>query len=320
MLRFAPQPWEMPPHYAVLQGSIVRRQHRLGRQECEWETALIRIPACRRPILRLRPLAQENDAGFVAFYKQHYQTKHFEADTAPDVLRNALANVLDLGLFARHFFLNEHGELRQEGEVAREAVLVAPDGVAAWSMAAIVQEVRDAALFPWRAAMKPSDFARLPAQDVWRQLKQRLADPDGEAAFARQFAQWDDATRRARIQQPARGDITQIKLLLRDLLIASPVWEQTEGSGVGVTVYPSGVAEFYEDGENGDCLETPRSFLEGVTRIWRHFEPYDPRVGAFKCVRQFSSTLLFLHSHRPSAHERLEAHFRFRTWLEESGT
>jgi len=157
----------------------------------------------------------------------------------------------------------------------------------------------------------------MPAAQIWAELQFSLADSNGEAAFARQFARLNPLERIARVQHPARGTLGELNQLLRFILLASPQWDELEGeSELYLSVDSSGETRIWEFGRGIPSeLETSDFMREYVLALWNYFQPFDHTIVKFLCVRKIGNRPLFARAFRPSAHQQLEAQLRLRDWI-----
>ena len=312
-----PHSWEMSPRYRVLD-SVVRCSHGEGEGAARWQLHLIKQPGWNYAFLWLRPLDETDDAGFVLQDSRFAQTRMFSAAETLAGLEGSFAHTLADDLLVRRFVLNTRGGLRQGNQRAHEIITVDRGGVAAWRRGL----ESNSTPFLWRLLKTPwsgADFIKIPAAQIWDELQKLLADPNGEAQFARAFSQLDPLARRARIQKPARGTLDQLNRLLRDVVLAAPQWDELTGE-LYLSVDEAGAARMWEIGRAApDELETPDWVREHVRRLWDYFAPFDPSIADFLCVRGSDANSLFARAFAPSTHQRLEAQLRLRDWRERAG-
>lgn len=80
--------------------------------------------------------------------------------------------------------------------------------------------------------------------------------------------------------------MSQLQGLLRDLLLASSIWEQSPGaSGLKLRTSASDSVEVWGDDEDADDLEVPLPLKRDVEQLWREFQTFDARISGFRCVR-----------------------------------
>lgn len=321
MNEFAPHSWETPSRWKIRE-SVVRRAPFAGR-ETDWQVNLVKVPASKWPILWLRPLTDEREAGFTVLDGSGDQPMFFAQRVKLASLTEEIDVALDEKLaphpfyeqfLARQFFLNSRGELRSERERAHESLVVGANGIAAWNLAFVRKEVYEPAAFKWSKPLASDEFQRLPALDLWARVQQLLAEPRGEVAFARGFAFLDEDERRARIQRTRRASIEQLQELLGDLLTCSLLWDKMPGvQSIYFTINSRQELGAW-DNAGLDVIEMPDSLSENIQKLWRHFRPFERRIARFLCVKNVYANQLDFEVARPTAHEQLEAHLRWREW------
>ena len=312
----APHAFEMPPRWKIRESMLCRAPF-CGR-DTDWEVHLVKVPASKWPILWFRPLDESCDAGFTALDDYLDQTMFFPQRAKLSSLSTTINSALQYGVLARQFFLNEQGTLRAEGEKACESVVAGANGAAGWNLAFVRKEVFSPASFKWSKRFKHAGFQRLSAQDVWGKVQELLEHPKGEAAFAREFALLTDEERAARVQRTKRGDFGQMESLLRDLVLSSSLWDEQPGATQIYLATTSGTHASLWEETTFEELEAPPTMREGISKLWRYFRPFNRRIARFRCVKYSYSGEVFVEAARPSAHERLEAHFRWRAFEEQT--
>ena len=213
-----PHDWEMTPRYRILDSAMHRGN------AGQWQLHLVKQPSWNYSFLWMRPLDVESDAGYIALDARFNRERIFGAKETLQSLDRQIGQIIGNTSLARRFILNTRGELRRGNQRAHEILTVTRDGVASWSKSGD----GEGTAFRWRAeneALSGAEFIALPALRLWAELRDLLANPNGEAAFAREFARLNPEQRRARIQRPARGTLEELNALLRDILLASPQWD-----------------------------------------------------------------------------------------------
>ncbi len=313
----------MPPSARVIEDSASVVARDFDGETLDWLVALVEIPACKRPIFWMRPLDSRFDAGFVVFETTYHQMMPMERKTENFALRASLSAVCKNNKLARHFFLNKNGELRKDGEAAHEAILVAPDGLAAWSLAAVNNQLHDASTFEWNTPLSNADFVHLSACDVWNRVRNLLGEPDSDGLFARRFALMSERERCAMVFKEVRRTEDEMKELLLTLLTWQDVWHNVpEGEQLTLYVYLYGTSSLnWEDGWREMEVDASPLLEEDVTRLWNWFQPMNENLGNRHCLKEWLKsntsnlrTSTYVSAFRPTAHEQLEANLRWRGW------
>jgi len=219
--------------------------------------------------------------------------------------------------FARQFFFSD-GQLRREDTVATERLLVWSGGKAAWSWHEQPDSQTDAR-FSWDDPMSAEEFLFWPALDVWEQIESQLADEGGEAAFARSFARLSEAERDSTVLSWRRGTPAKMREVLECLLVAHGMNQSNEIERLFLKNDRRLWGQF---GSFSFLRDVSDELQRDIERVWRHFEPMNPRVQDFECVREYVKANLIPEEilvPPSSAHERMEALLRWRAWVEESG-
>lgn len=262
-------------------------------------------------------LSEEEDAGFVATYKSGNECR-FAYNRSRDKWEDwFVTDCLRRNDFARQFFFWD-GQLRQANEIATERLLVWNDGRATWQWHEQVWW-RSNAYFSWGAPMDAEEFLFLPILDVWAQIENQLADERGEAAFARSFARQSEKEREATVCSLRAAARLEMKQMLRCLLIAHGMNEDNEEEPYFLR---SDRNLWGSTRRKTQALGISDELQRDIERVWRHFEPFDPRIENFECVRKVINARLLeeaIYFSPSTAHEKMEAMMRWRDWLEESG-
>ena len=310
MPELLPHPWEMSPRYRILD-SAVRAISCAGANQ--WQLHLVKLPSWNYLFLWMRPADIESDAGFVAFDKRLDRQWIFGPETLKS-LAPQIEAVADKYLLARRFVFNTRGQLREGNQRAHEIMAVTRDGVARWDN----RHNSENTPFRWLASgtrLTGARFVALPAAQVWSELQTLLADSQSEAAFARGFARLNPQERIQRIQRPARGTLDELNRLTHQLLLATAPWNGVNGDELFVNFSQRDKAQLWKVGAaNPVKIAVPDAMRDGVCQLWDGFEPFDRTIADYLCVQSTDTPSLFARAHRPSAHEQLEAHLRFREW------
>ena len=305
-----PQDWEMTPRYRLLDSAPCALSCGGANR---WQLHLVKLPSWDYSFLWMRPLDVESDAGFVAFDKALNREWIFGRETLHG-LAPQIAAVADKHLLARRFVLNTRGELRAGNQRAHEILIVTRDGIARWSN----HDNSENTPFRWRPpseSLSGARFVALSAARVWSELQGLLADPDGEAAFARGFARLNSQQRDARIQRPRHGTLDELNRVLHQLLLATAPWESVGDDELFVSFTRRDDARLWKIGRNNpDEMDVPAAMREGVQRLWDRFEPFALIDANYLCAQSTDTPSIFARAHRPSAHERLEAQLQLRDW------
>jgi len=262
-------------------------------------------------------LSESQDAGFVATNKSGNERRFDYADSRSRWEDWFVTDCLRRGDFARQFFFSD-GQLRQENMRATERLLVWNDGNAAWQWHEQVWWGSNTQ-FSWGAPMEAEEFLSLPMLDVWAQIENHLSDERGEAAFARKLARQSEKEREATVCSPRATSRLEMKEMLRCLLVAHGVNEDNEEEPYFLR---SDRNLWNSTRRKSHALNLSGELQRHVERVWRHFEPFDPRIENFECVRNIINAHLLeeaIYFSPLTAHERMEAMLRWRDWLEENG-
>ncbi len=303
------------PSGARIRSSFSVRAPLESSREFEWQLHFVEVPTSKRPLLWMRPLDCLTDAGFVAYDSLVNSGEAMLFDDGANAETN-LDYVFDKGNIARQLFLNEAGNLRRDNERAHEAVIFAPDGRAVWSDTFEPDPKRYPAHFRWSEPMSPANFLCVPLQMQLQRLNELLADPNGEVAFARRWALTTKQQRDEIRQQPARGTSGELETRMRDILLASSVWDENPGARqINISFnWHNQTTIWDEDGQWGESLSMPPLLAQNAETVRAHFQPFDERIGSFECVKRSDAGPLVVHVARPTAHERAEAMKRWSKW------
>lgn len=313
----SPHSWEMPPGYVVRNSFIHRAPLKLGR-EIEWQLHVIEVPNSKFGFLWMCPLDVPTDAGLVAYDSifNFGETMLCDVNATRASSKTMLDYVFEKANIARQLFLNEAGTLRRDDERAHEAVIFAPDGRAVWSQTFAQGDKRYPAHFRWSEPMSPADFLRVPVQTLLDRLQELLADPNGEVVFARRWAFTTKAERDELSEKTARGNVEELKEWMRDILLASTVWDENpDARRINLSLSRSKTATIWdEDGEWGESLPMPPSLAQNAEKLRACFQPFHERIAGFMCVQRSDAGPIVVYVARPTAHERTEAMIRWREW------
>ena len=313
---FAPKSWEMPPGFRVLEesASVVTRE--FDGEKLDWLVALIQIPAYETgdPIYWTRPMSSKFDAGFV-ITGYNRQMRPLDAKTELYALRASLSTVWKDNRLARQFFLNENGELRIDGQEAHEAVLVPADGLAAWGLGPIDPEKYQTFEFRWSKPLANTEFLRLSACEVWKQVENLLVLPESEASFARRFVTMSEKERRSTIFNQLRGTDEEVEKLVRARV-------HMEGQTPHSTELLLSSSMSLQGHMSWECRSVNSQVasaeaIADIRQLIRWFRPINLNCLNSHCVSKW----LRLNTHfsisvaAPTAHEQLEAHLLWREWL-----
>ncbi len=326
MSDFEPHSWEMPFDGTAQGYSTGRAIHCLAGADVECQLYVIPSDHQARngggesrkiPLFSLTKGGPEGN--FVACNGNSTSPIYTRYDHAidPIALIEEFAQAWGNDKIARLFWLSERGELRQAGEVACESLLVTTCGIAVWR-----NYVRPggSSAFSWASPSRSGEFARIPSLDLWGHIQQLLEEPRSEADFARRFNHLDFDTKRAMIFNWSRGDSDEFNAVLRDILLSHDIWDEvTQSDELKLTVRTvEDVDITFEDLYAVWGVDTPPSLLQAVEHLCEWFGPFNTEIVSRRCVRDWIPSLgmgLDVTAQRPTAHERLEAHIRWRDWL-----
>lgn len=308
-----PHDWEMSPRYRIFD-SAAHRVRFAG--IIRWQLHLIKQPSWDYAFVWLCPFDVADDAGFVAFDKNHQREYLFSANRTLQTLEPQIFPLASADALARRFVLNTRGQLRMGNQRAREFIIATRDGAATARAGANEQGTP----FHWRklrSPIKSAAWIQMPAAQIWAELQTLLADPDSEANFARQYAYLSPMQRRERIQQTQGGALDELNRLLYDIVLASPQWDDLhEESELFLSLYNSGEVRMWDNGRgNPGELVTSAFVRENVRALWNYFRPFDRAIAKFLCVQSSGENSLCARAFRPSAHQQLEAQLRLRDWM-----
>ena len=318
---FAPKSWEMPPGFRVLEDSASVVVRNFSGRTRRWTVAPVEISKLIRPILWMRPLDSNFDAGFVAFDCSYRQLTPSSSLSESSNLGATLTQLWQENRFARYFFCNERGNLRQESEAAQASLLIASNGLAAWNRAE-VENFSDAIVFDWSSPLTNSEFLNLPAFELWKKVEDLLEEPNSKALFARNFAQMNENERYNTIFNGSCLSENEFKLLLRCLLLSQDFWTETNkelevivDTAKGGDIELDFILNFaYEQVELSDELaQNIRLLLSHHCRA----QIPEEEIQGHSCVDIWLSgkpTVIEEVVRRPTAHEQLEAALRWRQW------
>ena len=314
---FAPQSWEMPPDFVMLEesASVVTRE--FDGEKLDWLVALIRLPP-NNEIKWARPLDNRFDAGFVVLGQGDYLYTDCISIGAP----LSFSEDWEENEFARHFFLNQNNELRVGKEEASEAILVRPDGTATWTWLAQEMKIEEETMFRWSEPLTPAEFLHLPAAEVWERLQILLNDPDSEAQFARRFGAMSNKERTKLVFRSRRGPNYKLFPLLEAIARAEGVWDGVpEGKELHISLDATTQDDVlsYEGRFFLEKVSANASLLESVTRLREWFFPMRQEFARHLCVQQWlfwngGPHHFFASVKPPTAHEKLEASVLWHQW------
>lgn len=316
---FAPQSWEMPPSARVLEDSASVVARNFSGRTLKWIVALVESTQFASPVVWTRPLDLNFDAGFVAFQCCHRQLmpKLHHIDSA---LGETLTNLWQSNQLARYFFFNEKGDLRKNGESMQDSLLVAPNGVAAWTGKEI-QKISNAIAFDWGAQLTNKEFLQLPMLELWKRMQN---DTSSELSSARQFANMDDEERHQLVWGNSCISQEKMEMLLKVLITGQHFWvENPEIMNVSVDVYTGQDVEMeisVEQGIHYEALKFTDELLKESQLLANRFRPpsdFDVEVerNSYRGIWISARAVNFeFEISRPTSHEQLEAKLRWREW------
>ena len=169
---------------------------------------------------------------------------------------------------------------------------------------------------PGAQSLGADEFTAISAAQMWARLEELQRDPNGEAAFARQFALWDEAERCARIQRPLRGDLETLNGLLHDLLRGAALWDELPTlSEVSLLMHAKVATQVWAERGPHIAPALAAPIEKGARQLRAYFQPFDRTIAGFLCVRQGRNDSILANVSRPTKHQQLEAHLRFREWV-----
>ena len=314
---FAPQSWEMPPGFRVLEesASVVTRE--FDGEKLDWLIVSVKVPTHSEPILWMRPLDTRFDAGFVICDFVHYNVDTRNADELSADFSELLPLFWEQNRLSRMIFFNDKGELRGPNEKQRETIIITPNGLAAWGMSVINKQEHRAAKFEWNAPLENIEFLRLSSLEVWKRIQNLLSDSSSEAQFARQFIFMNEVERLNALFAKSIGADQEIKSLMLDLLISQEIWDQVpEGEELELYSQPeSHTGLWLKNIDEG--FPMPESLKADLELMWNQFRVINKEFLSHECSQywyEYDAPKFIVSSSRPTMHEQLEAQLRWREW------
>ena len=324
---FAPQSWEMPPGFVVLEesASVVTRE--FDGEKLDWLVALVEIPVWNRSIMWMRPLNERFDAGYIFFDSASYQPKAISPEIEPFALRASLSTAWRNQLLGRNFCLNENGMLLGEDETAHDSILFAPDGKGGWQLPfAESGAAQRIAMFQWNKSLSEAEFCRLSSAELSNRLRECLSEPQNDISFARQFALMNEQERQELVFEKSAYPKEEFENLLRIVALRQDVWDDIhdipDGADLRIDSSERSGHELYwddGDGDDDEPVDESDEFFEDITLLRERFFPVNKELARHFCVRkwlQFYGPNYSITISRPTIDEQLEAQLHWRDWLD----
>ncbi|RYX86854.1 hypothetical protein EON83_01335 [bacterium] len=249
-------------------------------------------------------------------------------------LRTMGIDALNRAKIGRLYFLDQEGQLRRYGEVARAAIVIRADGRGIWKRWIDDEDVDWTQVkAPFRLFDETSlkEFTSHSALYIWWLLEEALGDPNSDASFARDWVSKSDDEREDLLWNWSRAERERLRaqfqaLLLCALLSDDTIWEE-EGSW---QCSVSSASEILLSPEpEAELRDVPDWLSKAIELLWNGMAPFNEDVLRHECVRQwkqgksewasgYSPTwdTFFVETREPTAHERMEAMMRWRDWVE----
>ena len=313
---FAPQSWEMPPGFVVLEESASVVSREFDGEKLDWLVALVEEPPLRNLHLWFRPLDARFDAGFIAFYPPDWGANG-KRNWAK--IRQSLPEMFDkrweTKYVIRTFYLNEEGKLRGKGEKQHEQIYIFLAGRAHWTIGKSIPNQFETVEFDWEKPASASEFQRLNALELWNQVECHLADSNSHVSVARWFAAMNERKRNALFFEQSHKSSKEMNVLLRALLINESIFEQVSQDGVLSFIVEHKENIYLSTGRQS--LKIPKSLRVNLKQLMEWYQP----VNINYVDHSFMELWMKLHfpkfsfyMNQPTAHEKLEASVRWREW------
>ena len=316
---FAPQSWEMPPGFRVLEesASVVTRE--FDGETLDWLVALFKIPANELHNVWIRPLDARFDTGFIAFEPPFYHPSSVNPKIRHLASRSALSNIWKNKHFGRRLCLNEEGMLRSDGEALGKSVLFARDGKGVWEPSSSDDTASQRiGLFKWSEPLTEAEFYGLSSYKLWKRLRESPSESISDACFARKFVSLEQQERQELVFGKSALPMSEFETLLRVVALQEGLDEIPVGATLLVDSSKRFGNHFYwDDGGSDELSIGSKEFQRDVALLRAHFFPIVEELVKHLCVHEWVE-LYGPASHiripYPTAHEQLEAALRWREW------
>lgn len=288
----------------------------LGESHHSEETSVLVIQRSGKPLLR----AVEPICSIHWLYEAANEKVVGLADEAHD-LKAMFRETGKHKTWARLFYLNDQLQLRQSGEEARFAVLLSGQGWAKWRVLERTQnghsEAISTAHFRWKPANKKT-LRRATSLDLWQPLRVELNLSGSHIEFARRFIELSADEKHHLLWRYRNGNQRELKVVLRDLLLAQPDWWKEPRHVSWHFDYHDRFPTRYSC-DDKPIPQLTKVFERSLKKVWKWFDPVLDKKDYkrhLELQRYWDNTLdsIPIKVNEPTAHEQLEAALRFREW------
>ncbi len=208
----------------------------------------------------------------------------------PDTVKRDISDLISTtqdalsgGSFSRVFYLNEHGELRKNGETALSQLRLSNQGWGTWSLPAEVKfSVPYFSSRGFEFYWEPNDskrFLDVSSPDLLSDFSVQLADEESDAAFALRLAKEKFSDFNAHIWSWKNGDLkTFFEVLTLAFVSENDFWEtrknfcwQIQLPGAEISALNGGQA--FRIGKNPNLRDSSPQLQEAYKRVLDWFAP-----------------------------------------------
>ncbi len=271
---------------------------------------------------------------YVLLYKVESDDLFCVCDSGGNIAQTSLTNVSDAFSvqvvyskalnnrnLARLFFLGDCGQLRERGEAADKIVVVCPNGNCQWDT--WPDTGHNCARFRLFAGEGLSAFIHRPAMQIWQTLQDALKDPRSDATFAYEWSVKTDEQRADMVWNWPRDERQRLRdelqsWLQRLLWREDSLWQEHKYWDLSVP-NPNDIWLYSEEGYR---QAVPGELRQAIEQLWHRHAPFHNEPLEYWSAsdwKQKTIEAFHVKVHEPTAHERLEAHLRWRDWEAQHG-